>query len=73
MADSMACGTAPAPWSASTSAAIRRSTPRMNVPVPTAGSANVTSAEARPELRPKCRRSTSSTRRTMGSTTSDGV
>ena len=34
IAASIASGTAPAPWSASTSAAIRRSTPRRNVPVP---------------------------------------
>ena len=38
----------PAPWSASTVAAMRRRMPSMKVPVPTAGSATVTSGEARP-------------------------
>ena len=41
----------PAPWSASTLAAMRRSTPSRKVPVPTAGSASVTSDEASPAAR----------------------
>ena len=55
------------------SSAIRRSTPRRNVPVPTAGSATVTSGDASPAWRPKRLRSTSSTSRTIAPTTSGGV
>jgi len=60
--------------SRATVSAILRSTPSRKVPVPTAGSATVTSAEAKPAPRPNSGpRSTSSTMRTMAFTTSGGV
>ena len=73
-AASIAPRTAPAPWSSATVVAIRRSTPSRKVPVPTAGSATVTSVEARPSVRSnKGPRRASSTSRTIAPTTSGGV
>ncbi len=68
-------GTAPAPWSARTVSATRRRTPRRNVPVPAAGSARVTSSEAKPPATPKRAgsRSASSASRAIAATTGGGV
>ena len=71
----IAAGTAPSPSFSATLRAMWRSVPSMYVPVPAAGSATVTSLDARPRGRSNRSglRSTSSTSRTIAPTTSGGV